>query len=97
MSGGSWDYAYRDVAELADRLLADRDPLRHAFGFHLAKVSEALRAIEWVDSADLGAGDEADAIRACLAPDAEVRALEADLRAIMARAAQLLGRLRGPA
>ena len=53
MSGGSYDYAYRDM----DGFIRDLDrrantPLRKAFVKHLAKVAKAMHDIEWVDSGD---------------------------------------------
>lgn len=42
-------------------------PLRKAFRKHLEKVTQALHDIEWVDSGDYGAGQEEEAINACLA------------------------------
>jgi len=65
MSGGSYEYAYHRIEELA----ADIRPtsaLRKAFKAHLVKVSKACHDIEWVDSCDCSPGDEDGAIRACL-------------------------------
>ncbi len=76
MSGGSMDYAYRQVEEAMERF-DQRTPERRAFADHLKRVAEALKAIEWVDSGDYGPGDENEAIRACLAPG---EALEAAVR-----------------
>ena len=73
MSGGSHNYAFGYVADF-DATKRRNNPLRRAFNKHLAKVAEAMRLIEWVDSNDNSPGDEDAAIRACLAPDAEVRA-----------------------
>src|SRR4051812_45284972 len=66
MSGSSWDYAYKKFEEVAERLAAERDPLRVALGRHLKLVARALHDIEWVDSCDYGVGAEAEAIRAVL-------------------------------
>jgi hypothetical protein len=62
MSGGSWDYAYFKVEEIAERLERSNQPLRRNLGAHLRKVALALRDIEWVDSGDLGEGKEQAAI-----------------------------------
>lgn len=67
MSGGSYDYAYRDM----DSFIRDLDrnastPLRKAFVKHLAKVAKAMHDVEWVDSGDYSEGDEDKAIAACL-------------------------------
>ena len=64
MSGGSYDYAYRHVEEMADILSSkDKDPLRRAFAKHLRKVAKAMHDIEWVDSGDYGKGDETKAVQ----------------------------------
>lgn len=73
MSGGSYDYAYSKVEDMAERLLDQtRYPLRVAFGRHLKKVAKAMHDIEWVDSCDYGTGDEVKAINACLSDGAEL-------------------------
>jgi hypothetical protein len=75
MSGGSYSYAYgrvRDFADDLDQQSADRDlapevrEIRGRFAEHLRLVAKAMHDIEWVDSADYGAGDEVEAIRKCL-------------------------------
>lgn len=71
MSGGSYDYAYSRVEELACAIRCD-SPLRRAFCDHLRLVAKALHDIEWVDSYDTAPGSEDAAIRACLAPGAEL-------------------------
>lgn len=58
MSGGSMNYLYSRVEDVADELIDSGDVRRVAFGMHLKLVSKALRSIEWVDSADYGPGDE---------------------------------------
>ena len=63
MSGGSMNYLYVHVGEVADRLALSTSPVRRAFGEHLALVAKALHDVEWVDSADYGPGDENAAIR----------------------------------
>lgn len=67
MSGGSYDYAYRDMDSFI-RYLDRRanTPLRKAFVKHLAKVAKAMHDIEWVDSGDYSEGDENKAIQDCL-------------------------------
>jgi len=73
MSGGSYNYAYRtvedaayDIRERADQNCPDSLGLRIALADHLLLVAAAMKAIEWVDSCDWGAGDENAAIRAVL-------------------------------
>lgn len=66
MSGGSHNYAYQKVDDMAGTLIESRDPLRRAFANHLKKVSTAMHDIEWVDSCDYGPGGEVKAIEAVL-------------------------------
>lgn len=80
MSGGSWDYIYGRFEETAERLRAERDPLRRALGDRIALIAAAMRDIEWVDSGDYGKGDDVEAIRKALGEggDAEVMRLLID-------------------
>lgn len=71
MSGGSYDYAYSKVDDMADSLLSDKNPLRRAFAKHLKLVAAAMHDIEWVDSADYGTGDDVEAIEKALGKDAK--------------------------
>lgn len=67
MSGGSHDYAYRHVEEMADALCqADETPLRRAFAEHLRLVAQAMHDVEWVDSCDYGRTGDENAIRKVL-------------------------------
>jgi hypothetical protein len=73
MSGGSYDYAYIRIQDFAEslrlngtRLSPEALTARQEFKAHLLLVAEAMRAIEWVDSGDYGAGEEIKAIRAAL-------------------------------
>lgn len=97
MSGGSYDYRYRVIDELADEIRSRggcpdycaSPALRAAFRVHLRAVAAACKAIEWNDSSD-GAADEIALIRACLAPGAVVaRAIEDTERAIAALSDEL--------
>jgi hypothetical protein len=73
MSGGSYDYAYSKVQDMAHSLSRrETNPLRAAFSAHLLKVAEAMHAIEWVDSCDWGKGEDEPKIRECLAQGAEL-------------------------
>ena len=65
MSGGSYDYFYAKLDDLADsiRLI---NPERKAFVKHLKKVVKALHDIEWVDSFDYGINAEIAAIMECI-------------------------------
>ena len=66
MSGGSYNYTYSQVQDMAEELQRSRNPMRRTFGNHLLKVAEALHDIEWVDSGDYGDGDDLKAIQAVL-------------------------------
>jgi len=73
MSGGSYDYAYTRVWDFAESLRLNGEHLspearkaREDFKVLLAKVAEAMRAIEWVDSSDFGPDDEIKPIREAL-------------------------------
>lgn len=89
MSGGSWDYFCYKCDDVADRLRSSRDPIRRAFGAHMAKVAAAMKAIEWHDSRDTSDSGEAE-IRACLQPGDELAEVVADGREVMARLEALL-------
>lgn len=73
MSGGSLDYCYCRVQDAANTILSRAESLTHrAFAAHLLKVSEALRAMEWMLSCDTSPGSELGAIRAVLSEGAEL-------------------------
>lgn len=63
MSGGSYDYVYFKIEELANDLRVGDCPHRLAFKDLLYKVAKAAHDIEWVDSGDYGDGDEIDSIK----------------------------------
>lgn len=67
MSGGSYDYLYGRVQDAARILSRKTQPdYRRAFGSLLMKVSEALHAVEWVDSGDYGEHDDKEKIMECI-------------------------------
>ena len=69
MSGGSYDYAFRYVDEMADSLHGvNTDPLRRAFAAHLRLVAKAMRDVEWQDSCD--GADWQTSVKAVLHPGA---------------------------
>lgn len=71
VSGGSYDYLYCKVEDMADRIVEAGDtPERKRFAEHLRRVANAMHAIEWVDSCDLGKGDENEAIANVFDPKA---------------------------
>jgi len=83
MSGGSWDYLYRNIGEAAQELMEDKRPLRRAFGKHMELISKAMYAIEWVDSSDWGAGQEEKYIRKALGDNSVVLELEELMKQVM--------------
>lgn len=68
MSGGSYDYAYHFVRDMAEEILVREKTfeLRRAFARHMLDVADAMHAIEWVDSGDFSPGDEVAAIEKAL-------------------------------
>ena len=66
MSGGSLNYVYRPVQNVAEDLMVSNNILHRAFGKHLFEVSKALFNIEWVLSGDYGEGDDTEAIKVVL-------------------------------
>lgn len=93
MSGGSYDYAYAHLEELASNIrIRTRDPKRLAFAELLELCAEAARDIEWVDSGDYGPGDEEaalDAVFAFSAPTAMVAELTQQIIALEGRVASV--------
>lgn len=94
MSGGSYDYAYRHLEELARAvrtraeteltLTDDVRALRHEFADRLELCAKAAHAIEWADSGDTSEGSEVGAIRAAL--DGSVAPREPESLDVMAEA-----------
>ena len=76
MSGGSWDYFYSKCEDAANNLEAEASPLRRAFGAHMQLVAKAMHDIEWVDSCDMGRGDDRKAMQAVLGDAADIREIE---------------------
>lgn len=94
MSGGSWDYVYRGVEDIVERLLAEEDPLRRALGEYLRHVPAALHDIEWVDSCDYGADGDRAAIERVVGPCAEERSTADAVVDALNRAEELVERLK---
>lgn len=69
MSGGSYDYAFGSIEDLAMRVRqrAGTDSRRLAFAALLGVVAKAAHDLEWVDSGDKSPGDEYAAIDRALA------------------------------
>ena len=63
MSGGSWNYAYSKIHEVAEQIEEDdveslrENPLRFRLVVHLKELSELMHLIEWCDSGDKGADE----------------------------------------
>jgi hypothetical protein len=65
MSGGSLDYFYSRVRDIAETISAYQSPAlpEHlAFAKHLNLVADALHDLEWVWSGDISPGDEMPAL-----------------------------------
>ena len=94
MSGGSLDYAYQKVNELAVLLKQKHfTPLQRAFGEHLTKVSQALHDIEFVLSGDYKDGADEKAIKEVLGPESNNKALEIlmhDVKQVIAEVEKLI-------
>jgi hypothetical protein len=91
VSGGSYDYAYCKIDELASAVeQRARDPqckgrnLRLAFARHLRKVAKAAHELEWADSGDTGWPDPVQWIRAVVTPADEIAAATDNARAALA-------------
>ncbi len=57
MSGGSYDYKYREIENLAEMLSPDKDeyqPIRDRMAKALKQIVEQCHDLEWTDSADYG-------------------------------------------
>ena len=64
MSGGSLEYLYIKVRDVADDLKSENNtPSQIAFGYHLEKVAKALHDIEWVMSGDYSFGEDEESIQ----------------------------------
>lgn len=108
MSGGSYDYAFGRIDDLANairenagcRNLPGEKPdeygsppsLRRAFVAHLRKVARAAQAIEWNDSGD-GDRDEQRLIRACVSPGDELKEATEHARAALTELSAVLARV----
>jgi hypothetical protein len=83
MSGGSYNYAYSALENLATDILTSRginkSPQRLAFAKRLMLMAKAAHDIEWVDSGDYGPGDEMESIKEALGPNYEIECLVAYL------------------
>lgn len=95
MSGGSYDYAYTRVDDMAGSLRdVATDPLRRAFKAHLLKVAKAMRDVEWEDSCD--GADWQTSVRAVLTRTDEIEAATAILCDAIDQANSTLERLETP-
>ncbi len=66
MSGGHFNYAYRDMEDIAMKLCNEPNPMYKAFGRHLHLVAKALHDVEWALSGDYGNEQENEAIEKVL-------------------------------
>lgn len=74
MSGGSWNYVFHYLDDIADRLERSRSTTRKAFAQHIRLISKAMYNIEWADSGNI---DDKDAIKAINAVFEDKKTLEA--------------------
>lgn len=82
MSGGSYDYMYGRIEELAEQVKSratggpvDQRPLRLAFATLLLRVSKAAFELEWADSGDTDYEESArPVLQELLAPSLELDA-----------------------
>lgn len=96
MSGGAWNYACDQVAEWAERMGQSRDPMRRAFATHLVAVSKALHDVEWVDSGDMGDGDDHAAIEALIGTKGILEQTVVEARDVHERLWELLFNMEHP-
>jgi len=58
MSGGSYDYKYRELEELADLFdpqpRDDKQPIRKRLSIALREIAQQCHDVEWIDSGDYG-------------------------------------------
>jgi hypothetical protein len=91
VSGGSWDYFYCKLQDVADRLTFDEQANRRSLGRLLQKCAKALHDIEWVDSMDYGKGDDREAIESALGGPKAAAALE--LQELIAEGQRIAGEI----
>lgn len=85
MSGGSLNYAYSQVENIAYDVLRRADTNLHkAFAKHLLKVAKALYALEWVYSSDYSYGDEVEAIREVITRSEEIESAKEEAKKLIA-------------
>ena len=94
MSGKSLDYVYSHVEDAARILASSKDVVHQAFAKHLFKVAEALRAAEWVLSADWP-GDDHEAILAVITPRDVLSSLIDDAEQTQAQLQKWIVRAKG--
>ena len=99
MNGGSLDCGVGRLESLADAIegRTQRPPLQLALSAHLRLVAEAIRSLAHVDSGDRPPGDADAALRAVVPLSAEAACVTAALRAAIAEAQALMGRMEAAA
>lgn len=92
MSGGSLNYAYSRVEDIANEVtMRATCNLHRAFATHLRKVATALHDLEWVLSDGYGPGDEVESIRAVVTQKEEVEEAKRMAAELMAELAAFIG------
>jgi len=95
MSGGSLDYAFMRVQEIADSVLQKSENAHHrAFGKHLSKISKALKDLEWVLSGDSAEGEEIEAINNVLPLSCELESVVEDAKVVLSDLTRILNKVK---
>lgn len=97
MSGGSYEYFHYRIEEVAKEIAMrhSRSAPHRAFAALLMKVAKAMHDVEWVDSGDMGPGDDLEAIQACLSNTDELQAAVEQAKEAMISLEKALARLDG--
>jgi hypothetical protein len=94
MSGGSLDYAYYKVEDIAREIsVKATTPLQKAFAKHLFLVSKALHDLEWVYSSDRSPGSEIESIQKVFGEEwkkAELNVLKEEAKELIEQIKKLL-------
>ena len=85
MSGGSLNYAYSRVEDIAqDVLRRSETNLHRAFAKHLFDVAQALHDLEWVLSGDYAYGEESESIRKVVSRNEELETAKEEAKKLIA-------------
>lgn len=93
MSGGNWNYMYHQMDYASGRLLECKNPARKAFGDLMARCAKAMHDIEWVDSGDMGEGDDIEAIMKCITHEDVFKASVQELKDCVKKLEEITGNI----